>query len=44
LGLDIVQKIIEKHEGEIEVESMPGKTTFTVSLPIKLKDARLSKQ
>ena len=33
LGLDIVKKIIEKHEGEITVESVPGKTTFTISLP-----------
>jgi two-component system NtrC family sensor kinase len=34
LGLDIVKKIIDKHEGKIDVESMPGKTTFTVFLPI----------
>ncbi len=34
LGLDIVQKIINKHEGAIRVESQPGQTTFTVSLPI----------
>lgn len=34
LGLDIVQKIIEKHDGKIEVDSVPGKTTFTVFLPI----------
>jgi adenylate cyclase len=34
LGLDIVRKIIEKHQGTIGVESVPGKTTFTVSLPI----------
>ena len=36
LGLDIVNKIIDKHQGEIEVESIPGKTTFTVSLPMNL--------
>lgn len=35
LGLDIVKKIINKHDGEIKVNSVPGKTTFTVSLPIK---------
>jgi two-component system, NtrC family, sensor kinase len=35
LGLDIVQKIIDKHGGKIEVESVPGKTTFTISLPLK---------
>ena len=34
LGLDIVKKIIVKHQGEISLESMPGKTTFRVSLPI----------
>ncbi|MGB3535387.1 MAG: response regulator [Microcoleaceae cyanobacterium] len=34
LGLDIVKKIIKKHEGKIEVESVPGETTFTVTLPI----------
>lgn len=34
LGLDIVRKIVEKHEGKIAVESVPGQTTFTVSLPI----------
>jgi len=34
LGLDIVKKIIVKHEGTIEVDSVPGKTTFTVCLPM----------
>jgi signal transduction histidine kinase len=34
LGLDIVQKIIKKHDGNIEVESVPGQTTFTVLLPL----------
>lgn len=34
LGLDIVQKILEKHHGSIQVESRPGKTTFSVFLPI----------
>jgi signal transduction histidine kinase len=34
LGLDIVRKIIEKHQGRIEVASQPGKTTFSVFLPI----------
>ena len=33
LGLDIVKKIIEKHDGIISVESEPGKTVFTVKLP-----------
>ena len=38
LGLDIVKKILKKHEGTIEVESVPGKTRFTVSLPISLNE------
>jgi signal transduction histidine kinase len=38
LGLDIVKKIIEKHQGKIDVESVPGKTAFTVSLPINLTE------
>ncbi|MEG4855874.1 AAA family ATPase [Microcoleus sp. K1-B6] len=34
LGLDIVKKIVDKHQGKIEVESIPGKTTFNVFLPM----------
>ena len=34
LGLDIVQKIIEKHEGQITLTSEPGNTQFTVTLPL----------
>ncbi|HEY9708899.1 MAG TPA: ATP-binding protein, partial [Oculatellaceae cyanobacterium] len=34
IGLDIVKKILEKHQGRIEFESIPGKTKFTVILPI----------
>ncbi|NET56254.1 MAG: AAA family ATPase, partial [Symploca sp. SIO2E6] len=34
LGLNIVGKIVDKHQGKVEVESKPGKTTFTVYLPI----------
>jgi two-component system, NtrC family, sensor kinase len=37
-GLDIVRKIIDKHQGKINVESMPAQTTFTVSLPINLDE------
>ncbi len=34
LGLYISKKIIDKHEGRIEVESQPGYTQFRVWLPI----------
>jgi signal transduction histidine kinase len=38
LGLDIVKKVIKKHQGSLEVESQPGRTTFTVLLPIKQQE------
>jgi signal transduction histidine kinase len=34
LGLDIARRIIERHKGSIRVESVPGHTTFSVSLPL----------
>ncbi|VXD19387.1 putative Sensor protein (Modular protein) [Planktothrix serta PCC 8927] len=33
LGLDIVKKIIDKHQGQISVQSQPGTTIFRISLP-----------
>jgi two-component system sensor histidine kinase/response regulator len=37
LGLSIVKKIVDAHEGEIAVDSKVGRgTTFTVSIPIKV--------
>ncbi len=36
LGLDIVKKIIEKHQGKIQVDSIPGQTSFTIDLPIEI--------
>ncbi|PJZ77276.1 PAS domain-containing protein [Leptospira neocaledonica] len=33
LGLDIVKKIVEKHDGKIEVETRPGFTMFRILLP-----------
>jgi signal transduction histidine kinase len=38
LGLDIVHKIIKKHQGKLQVESVPGQTKFTVSLPIEITE------
>lgn len=34
LGLDIVQRIIKRHNGEIKVRSYPGKTEFHLCLPL----------
>jgi hypothetical protein len=34
LGLSIVQKIVETYRGGISVESRPGRTTFTVQIPV----------
>ncbi|MCS7152367.1 MAG: ATP-binding protein [Bacteroidia bacterium] len=37
LGLDICRRIVQKHRGNITVESQPGRTTFTVTLPLILQ-------
>src|SRR6202021_2993379 len=34
LGLDTVQRIVKKHRGNIEVNSVPGQTCFEVWLPL----------
>ncbi|GAK55030.1 two-component system sensor histidine kinase/response regulator [Candidatus Vecturithrix granuli] len=38
LGLDIVHKIIDKHQGKITVNSQPGNTTFCIFLPINQRN------
>lgn len=36
LGLAVVRKIVDEHDGEISYESRPGEgTTFTISLPLE---------
>lgn len=35
LGLSICARIIEKHGGNMRVESEPGRTRFTISLPVE---------
>jgi signal transduction histidine kinase len=34
LGLDIVRRLVQRHDGEIDVDSRPGRTEFRVSLPV----------
>ena len=40
LGLALVSKIIADHEGWISVDSVPGRTSFRISLPLAPKDKR----
>jgi len=34
IGLDIVNRIMKRHNGEIKVQSQPGKTEFDICLPL----------
>jgi len=34
LGLDIVRRLVRHNDGEISVESRPGRTQFRVALPL----------
>jgi signal transduction histidine kinase len=36
LGLDIVRRLVQRHNGEIELQSSPGRTEFRVTLPISI--------
>jgi signal transduction histidine kinase len=40
LGLDIVKRIVRKHQGTVEVESKPGRTQFRVALPMAAQESR----
>jgi signal transduction histidine kinase len=35
LGLDISYRIIQEHNGSIEVQSQPGQTRFIIRLPVR---------
>ena len=37
LGLSIAQSLVQQHSGLIEFVSKPGKTVFTILLPINLQ-------
>jgi signal transduction histidine kinase len=34
IGLDIVQSVIHQHNGEVKVNSTPGKTEFIIKIPV----------
>ena len=38
LGLDIVRRLVRHNDGEISVESQPGRTEFRVALPLAESD------
>jgi signal transduction histidine kinase len=38
IGLDTVNRIVKNHNGEIRVNSEPGKTEFIVTLPLEHKE------
>jgi signal transduction histidine kinase len=38
LGLDIVRRLVRHNDGEIAVESQPGRTEFRVALPVAADD------
>jgi len=35
LGLDIVRRLVQRHNGQIDLESKPGRTEFIVTLPVR---------
>jgi signal transduction histidine kinase len=39
IGLDIVNRIIKRHNGEIKVYSEPGRTEFDVCIPVAVSEA-----
>jgi nitrogen-specific signal transduction histidine kinase len=42
-GLDIVRRIIERHGSKIQVYGQPGRTTFTVQLPLPTLESKVQK-
>jgi signal transduction histidine kinase len=45
LGLTIVKQIISEHNGEVDVESDPGRQTiFRIRLPLKASEVRVGKE
>jgi signal transduction histidine kinase len=35
IGLDLVQRIVKQHQGEVNVSSIPGRTEFKICIPLK---------
>lgn len=39
IGLDLVQRIIKRHNGEVKVNSVPGRTVFSICIPVSQNQA-----
>ncbi len=39
IGLDIANRVVKRHNGEIKVNSKPGRTEFSIYLPTQQKEA-----
>jgi signal transduction histidine kinase len=35
IGLDLVHRIVKQHNGEVKVDSVPGRTQFQICIPLK---------
>jgi signal transduction histidine kinase len=42
VGLDIVQRVVAAHHGDLSVSSEPGRTRFTVRLPLRQPEGTLA--
>ena len=42
IGLDLVNRIVKKHNGEIKVKSEPGRTEFSVCIPVSVSSSSSS--
>jgi signal transduction histidine kinase len=44
LGLEIVQRLVRRHDGVVDVESRPGRTEFRVTLPLPPEQPQANSQ
>lgn len=44
IGLDLVTRIVKRHNGDVKVNSVPGKTEFVVCLPFHPKEEKVSEE
>jgi len=42
LGLSLAQSFVGRHQGMIEYESVPGRTRFTLLLPVRAREAAIA--